>query len=168
MRLPSTGTTRLLDSLTSDAPRGPNVTAVGGPSSTEPAPRLPDPDFWRGKRVLLTGHTGFKGAWLALWLHRLGAEVVGYALSQPDGRALFHQAGVASLLASLEGDVRDADRVAKVVTEHRPEIVIHMAAQSLVRYSYRNPLETYATNVMGTVHVLDAVRRAGGVRVVLS
>lgn len=127
-----------------------------------------DPAFWRGKRVLLTGHTGFKGAWLALWLHRLGAEVVGYALPQPDARALFHRAGVDRLLTSLEGDVRDADHVAEVVAVHRPEIVIHMAAQSLVRYSYRNPLETYATNVMGTVHVLDAVRRAGGVRVILS
>ena len=116
--------------------------------------------FWRGRRVLLTGHTGFKGSWLALWLHALGAEVVGYALPPEGEHALFELARVADTLTSLEGDVRDAEQLARVVRDHEPEVVMHLAAQALVRPSYRQPLETYATNVMGTAHVLDAVRRA--------
>lgn len=128
----------------------------------------PTPDFWHGRRVFLTGHTGFKGSWLALWLNRLGADVVGYGLPQPDERALFHRAGIDRLLTSVEGDVRDAEHLVDVIARERPEIVIHMAAQALVRHSFAHPLETYATNVMGTAHVLDAVRRTDGVRVVLN
>ena len=116
--------------------------------------------FWRGRRVLLTGHTGFKGSWIALWLHAMGAEVVGYALPPEGAHPLFDLAHVRATLTSIEGDVRDAEHVADVVRAHEPEIVLHMAAQALVRPSYRHPLETYATNVMGTAHVLEAVRRA--------
>jgi len=124
-------------------------------------------DFWHGKRVLLTGHTGFKGSWLALWLHTLGAEVVGYALPPASDRGLYALADVGSLLTSVEGDVRDADHLQRVMAQHRPEIVLHLAAQALVRHSFANPIETYATNVMGTVHVLEAARHAPGARVVV-
>ena len=124
--------------------------------------------FWRGKKVLLTGHTGFKGAWVALWLEHLGAEVTGYALPPPTEPSLFELAGVARGIHSILGDIRDLDRLSQAVREARPDILIHMAAQSLVRVSYRDPVETYATNVLGTVNVLEAVRRAGGVRVVVN
>lgn len=123
--------------------------------------------FWRGKRVLLTGHTGFKGSWLALWLQRLGAKLTGYALEPPTHPSLFELAGVAEGMTSVLGDVRDYRHVAAVVRDVRPEIVIHMAAQSLVKQSYADPVATYATNVMGTVHVLEAIRCVGGVRAAL-
>ncbi len=126
------------------------------------------PSFWRGKRVLLTGHTGFKGSWLSLWLHSMGANVVGYALPDQGERSLFRLAGLARVMRSIEGDVRDVDHLLSVVADERPEIVIHMAAQALVRCSFRLPVETYSTNVMGTVHLLEAVRRVGGARVVLN
>jgi CDP-glucose 4,6-dehydratase len=122
---------------------------------------------WKGRRVFLTGHTGFKGAWLALWLQQLGAEVTGYALEPPTQPNLFEEADVARGMASLHGDVRDRDKVEKALRASRAEVVIHMAAQSLVRRSYADPAGTYATNVMGTVNVLDAVRSAGGVRAVV-
>lgn len=125
-----------------------------------------DVTFWRGKRVLLTGHTGFKGSWLAVWLSRLGAEVTGLALVA-DARSLYREAGVDSLLTSHETDLRDAAGVARIVRDARPEIVLHLAAQALVRESYRDPLATYASNVMGTAHVLDAVRAVDGVRSVV-
>ena len=119
----------------------------------------PDPHFWRGKRVLLTGHTGFKGSWLALWLARLGAEVTGLALAPATEPNLFTLARVADdMHASHECDVRDAEAVAAHVQAARPQIVLHLAAQALVRTGYANPLETYATNVMGTAHVLDGLR----------
>ncbi len=127
-----------------------------------------NPEFWNGRRVFLTGHTGFKGGWLALWLQQLGANVVGYALVPPTTPSLFEAARVAVGMQSLTGDVRILDDVVGAMTEHRPEIVFHLAAQPLVRYSYRHPAETYATNVMGTVHVLEAVRRFGGVRAVVN
>ena len=127
-----------------------------------------DPAFWRGRRVLVTGHTGFKGSWLALWLEELGAEVTGFALAPPTEPSLFELARVAESVNSIEGDVRDLDAVVRAVAESDPEVVIHMAAQPLVRRSFAEPVETYATNVMGTVHVLDAVRRAGGVRVAVN
>jgi len=125
-----------------------------------------DPAFWRGKRVLLTGHTGFKGSWAALWLTGLGAEVTGFALAPPAGPSLqgiLGEVGVASIL----GDLRDSGAVVAAVARAAPEIVLHMAAQPLVRQSYRAPVETFATNVMGTVHLLDALRHAPGLRTVL-
>lgn len=124
--------------------------------------------FWRGKRVFLTGHTGFKGGWLSLWLQQLGAEVTGYALQPPTTPSLFEVADVARDMTSVIGDIRDAAAVNKALCEASPDIVIHMAAQPLVRYSYANPVETYATNVMGTVHVLEAARQAGTVRALVN
>ncbi len=126
-----------------------------------------DARFWRGKRVLVTGHTGFKGGWLALWLQRGGADVTGLALDPPTQPSFFDLARVGGSIRDLRGDIRDPDAVAKAFAQGRPEIVIHMAAQSLVRRSYEDPVETYDTNVMGTVRVLEGVRAASGVRVAL-
>jgi CDP-glucose 4,6-dehydratase len=127
-----------------------------------------NPTFWRGKRVLLTGHTGFKGSWLSLWLQSLGADVTGYALQPPTRPSLFEVAEVGQRMTSIIGDIRDLAKLQTMFTDHRPEIVIHMAAQSLVRYSYQNPVETYATNVMGTVNVLEAARNTPGVKAVIN
>ena len=121
-------------------------------------------DFWAGKRVFLTGHTGFKGGWLTLWLKSLGAEVTALSLSPETTPNLYTRARVDHGIASILGDIRDPVLVRRAMSDARPEIVIHMAAQPLVRYSYANPLETYATNVMGTVHVLEAVRHLPGVK----
>lgn len=126
-----------------------------------------NPTFWTGRRVLLSGHTGFKGAWLALWLRKWGAHVAGLALPPPTDPSLYVAAAVDGDLTSFVADVRDAAAVREAVAAHRPEIVFHLAAQPLVRLSYADPVGTYATNVMGTVHVLDAVRAVGGVRVVV-
>ncbi len=120
-----------------------------------------DPGFWRERRVLLTGHTGFKGAWLALWLQSLGARVTGFSLDVPTQPSLYELARVGEGMQSIAGDIRDPRAVAAAVAEAAPEIVIHMAAQSLVRRSFADPGETYETNVMGTVNVLDAVRVGG-------
>lgn len=120
--------------------------------------------FWRGKRVLVTGHTGFKGGWLALWLQQLGADVTGIALPAPTDPSLFEAAHVAEGMRSLTGDIRDLAAVERAMRDHKPEVVLHLAAQALVRESYADPVGTYATNVMGTVHVLEAARRAGTVR----
>lgn len=129
---------------------------------------LPASGFWRGRRVLLTGHTGFKGAWLALWLNELGAEVHGFALAPPSEPNLFELANVsAGIAADIRADLRDAGAVSDCLAGARPEIVLHLAAQSLVRPSYLEPVATFATNVMGTAHVLHAVRRANGVRAVV-
>lgn len=117
--------------------------------------------FWNGRRVLVTGHTGFKGAWLSLWLHQLGADVSGLALAPPTDPSLFERANLRDLIDHAEVDVRDLHAVKQTIDRVRPEIVFHLAAQSLVRYSYENPVETYATNVMGTVHALEASRGAG-------
>ena len=125
-------------------------------------------DFWRGKRVLLTGHTGFKGSWLSLWLQSLGAEVHGLALEPPTTPNLFTEAGVGKGMASTIGDIRDYETVRRTMVAFKPEIVIHMAAQPLVRLSYSEPVATYATNVMGTVHVLEAARNAGSVRAIVN
>lgn len=127
-----------------------------------------NPDFWRGKRVLLTGHTGFKGSWLSLWLQSMGAELKGLALDPPTTPSLFEEAKVAQGMVSQIGDIRDYDTVYQALAVFRPEIVIHMAAQPLVRYSYKNPIETYATNVMGTVHLLEAIRQTGTAKVVVN
>lgn len=124
--------------------------------------------FWQGKRIFLTGHTGFKGGWLSLWLQQLGAVVTGYALQPPTKPSLFEVSNVGQGMRSIIGDVCDADSLKRVMSDARPEIVIHMAAQPLVRYSYANPVETYATNVMGTVHLLEAVRATPGVRSVVN
>ena len=126
-----------------------------------------DPAFWAGRRVFLTGHTGFKGAWLALWLTDLGAEVTGYALPPPTDPSLFDGARVGELVTHIEGDVRDLPALIAAFAEAKPQIVIHMAAQSLVRLSYDEPVATYDINVMGTVNLLEAVRRVGGVRAVV-
>jgi CDP-glucose 4,6-dehydratase len=124
--------------------------------------------FWHGRRVFLTGHTGFKGSWLSLWLIQLGAEVHGYALSPPTEPSLFELAGVAAGLASHRiADIRDVDSLKSAVAAARPEIVIHMAAQPLVRESYLDPIGTYATNVMGTVNLFEAIRPVDTVRAVL-
>ncbi len=127
-----------------------------------------NPDFWSGKRVLLTGHTGFKGSWLSLWLQELGANLTGFALPPPTKPSLFEIARVAEGMRSVIGDIRDYDAVAQTVLKVNPEIIIHMAAQPLVRYSYDNPVETYATNVMGTVNLLEAARKIPGIRAVVN
>ena len=124
--------------------------------------------FWRGKRVFMTGHTGFKGSWLSLWLQQLGADLTGYALSPPTAPSLFEVAQVGKGMRSIIADIRDAETLAKAMRETRPDIVIHMAAQALVRYSYQAPVKTYATNVMGTVHLLEAVRQTSSVRAVVN
>jgi CDP-glucose 4,6-dehydratase len=137
-------------------------------SSSAPA-AIVDPDFWRDRRVLITGHSGFKGAWLALWLQSLGARVTGFSSGLPTHPSLHDLARVGEGMESIEGDVRDAESVAQAVAASRPEVIVHMAAQSLVRRSFVEPRDTYATNVMGTVNVLDAVRRHGdGVRAVVN
>ena len=131
---------------------------------------MSDASFWAGRRVLVTGHTGFKGGWLALWLQRWGARVSGLALAPPAGGSdpdLYTAAGVGDGMDSVLADVRDVTAVRDAVAAHHPEIVFHLAAQPLVRLSYADPLTTYATNVMGTVHLLEAVRAAGGVRAVV-
>ncbi len=128
-----------------------------------------DPDFWRGRRVLVTGHTGFKGAWLALWLQSLGADVAGFSNGVPTHPSLYELARVGEGMRSIDGDLRDPATVAAAVADTAPEVVIHMAAQSLVRRSFAAPRETYETNVMGTVNLLDAVRVNGkGVRAVVN
>lgn len=124
-------------------------------------------DFWRDKRVFVTGHTGFKGGWLSLWLQSLGVELTGYSLKPPTTPNLFTVARVSDGICSIEGDVRDLEHLAKSMQASAPEIVLHMAAQALVRESYRNPVETYATNLMGTVNVLESVRYIPSVRAVV-
>jgi len=126
------------------------------------------PDFWIEKRVFLTGHTGFKGSWLSLWLQNLGAELTGFALRPPTRPSLFEEAHIAEGMHCITGDIRDLVALQEAMQAAKPEIVIHMAAQPLVRYSYQNPVETYSTNVMGTVHLLEAVRNTPGVKAVLN
>jgi len=127
-----------------------------------------DPSFWRGKRVLVTGHTGFKGSWLCLWLHAMGACVEGLAPGPPTDPSLFALARVGEVINSHAVDVRDYQAVERVVADTGPEIVLHLAAQAFVRRSFTDPRETYETNVMGTVNVLDAVRKSRGVRAVVN
>src|SRR5689334_7784038 len=125
-------------------------------------------NFWQDKRVFLTGHTGFKGAWLTLWLTHLGARVAGYSLD-PEGEInLFTLAEGAQGIQDTRGDIRDLSALQKAMSTFSPDIVFHMAAQSLVRYSFDHPAETYATNVMGTVHVLEAARQVPTVRALVS
>ncbi len=127
----------------------------------------PDPAFWAGRRVLITGHTGFKGGWLAAWLKRLGALPFGVALAPTGARNLCEAAGIERKIESRRGDIRDVALLTAAVQEARPEIVLHLAAQSLVRPSYADPVGTFATNVMGTVNLLQAVRATASVRAVI-
>src|ERR1700730_9307659 len=124
--------------------------------------------FWSGRRVFLTGHTGFKGGWLALWLAHLGANVRGYALDPSTDPNLFAAARIGDVVEDVRGDIRDGTRLDISMREFRPEVVFHLAAQPLVRYSYEDPIGTYETNVIGTARVLDAVRRTPSVRAVVS
>lgn len=128
---------------------------------------LVDATFWKNKRVFLTGHTGFKGSWMSMWLKEMGAVLTGYSLNPPTSPSLFEDAEVALGMRSILGDVRDLDALLKAFHEAQPEIVIHMAAQPLVRESYKTPVDTYSINVMGTVNVLEAVRLTKGVRAVV-
>ena len=123
-----------------------------------------DAVFWEGKKVLITGHTGFKGSWLSLWLKSMGADIVGVSLDPPTTPSLYEQACVAGDMVSLREDIRDLHKMKDIFTEYQPEIVFHLAAQPLVRYSYSEPVETYATNVMGTLHILEAIRASKSVR----
>ncbi len=127
-----------------------------------------DRHFWRGKRVFVTGQTGFKGAWLALWLEKLGASVAGFSNGVPTEPSMWKAASVGRSMASIEGDVRDLSALTKAIRDFKPEIVFHLAAQSLVRLSYDDPAGTFSTNVMGTVNLLEAVRQTDGVRAVIN
>lgn len=133
-------------------------------SLVRPAPL--DEAFWRGRRVFLTGHTGFKGSWLALWLAQMGAEVTGFSLPA-ESPSLFEQARIGELVHDVEGDIRDLAALEAAMAAARPEVVFHLAAQPLVRLSYATPVETFATNVQGTVHLLDACRRAEGLKAIV-
>jgi len=125
-------------------------------------------EFWRGKRVFITGHTGFKGSWLSLLLSSLGAHVTGYALTPPTQPSLFGLCSIDQLVNSVIDDVRDSDKLMLTMKEVQPEIVIHLAAQPLVRESYINPVDTYAINVMGTVNVLESVRQCRSIKAVIN
>ncbi len=126
-----------------------------------------NPAFWGGRRVLVTGHTGFKGSWLCLLLHRMGARLTGYALPPPSAPSLYGLAGVESVIESHTADLRDPAAVSAIVQAAEPEVVLHLGAQALVRPSYVDPVGTFATNVLGTVHVLEAARRTPSVRAVV-
>ncbi|MDR3118495.1 MAG: CDP-glucose 4,6-dehydratase [Mediterranea sp.] len=122
-------------------------------------------NFYSGKRVLITGHTGFKGSWLSIWLHKLGAEVIGVALDPSTPNDNFVLSGIGDKITDLRGDIRDGQHLNNIFARFQPEIVFHLAAQSLVRLSYNIPVETYETNVMGTIHVMEAIRMSKSVKV---
>ena len=121
-----------------------------------------DPRFWKGRKVFVTGHTGFKGSWLCLWLQRLSADVAGYSLPAPTTPSLYEVADVSAAMDSIVGDVRDYRALSESIARHRPDVVFHLAAQSVVRLSYGDPVETYSTNVMGTVNLLEVMRHLSG------
>jgi CDP-glucose 4,6-dehydratase len=121
-------------------------------------------NFWKDKKVLVTGHTGFKGSWLSIWLEEMGSKVVGISLDAPTVPSIFKKAGIEKDIISLHQDIRDGERLKALFEEYQPEIVFHLAAQPLVRHSYKNPVETYETNVMGTLHVLEAIRSCKSVK----
>ena len=125
-------------------------------------------EFWRGKRVLITGHTGFKGGWLTLWLNRLGSVLSGYSLAPPTVPSLFDVAGVGACIESQTGDIADFDRLLNCVARVQPDVIFHMAAQSLVRASYQDPVGTFRTNVLGTVHVIEAARKVGSAKCIVN
>jgi CDP-glucose 4,6-dehydratase len=127
-----------------------------------------DSAFWKNKKVFITGHTGFKGGWLSLWLSQLGAQVKGYSLAAPTNPSLFDVAKIASHIDSEIGDIRDMDKLASSMKNFNPDIVIHMAAQPLVRLSYAEPVETYSTNVMGTVSVFEAARKCSQLKAIVN
>jgi CDP-glucose 4,6-dehydratase len=127
-----------------------------------------DQEFWKGKRVFLTGHTGFKGSWLSLWLCSLGAEVRGYALNPPTSPSLFNEAKIDTIIDSQIADIRDQDTLHESMTGFNPDILIHMAAQPLVRYSYDAPIETYEVNVIGTAKVLEVARSCPNLRAIVN
>jgi len=127
-----------------------------------------DSEFWQGKRVFLTGHSGFKGSWLSLWLFSLGAEVKGYSLNPPTSPSLFNEAKIDSIIESCVGDIRDQDTLYKSMVSFNPDILIHMAAQSLVRYSYDEPIETYEVNVIGTAKVLEVARSCSNLKAIVN
>lgn len=130
---------------------------------------VPNPDFWAKRSVFLTGHTGFKGGWIAHWLTDMGAKVHGFSLAPPTSPNFFTETRLIERLASSTiGDIRDFERLSTVIVQAKPEIVIHMAAQSLVRESYKTPVETFASNVMGTVHLMEAARRLESVKVIVN
>ena len=127
-----------------------------------------NPEFWKRKKVFLTGHTGFKGSWSVLWLKRLGADITGYSLKPPTQPSLFETARVHEGIRSIVGDIRDYPSLKNCLSECKPDIVIHMAAQPLVRESYQDPVETYMTNVLGTIHLFEAIRQLGTKPVVVN
>ncbi len=129
---------------------------------------MADISFWKGKKVFLTGHTGFKGSWLSIWLHELGSQVLGYALEPSTSPSLYNVANVDKLIHSVIGDIRNLDFLKQTMLDFEPDIVIHMAAQPLVRESYVNPVDTYTINVIGTVNVLESVRYCKSVKAVLN
>jgi CDP-glucose 4,6-dehydratase len=122
-------------------------------------------NFYTGKRVLVTGHTGFKGSWLSIWLYELGAEVIGVALEPSSKKDNYVLSGIGDKITDLRGDIRDGKLMKEIFGKYQPEIVFHLAAQPLVRLSYEIPVETYETNVMGTIHVLEAIRTTESVKV---
>lgn len=124
--------------------------------------------FWRNKRVLVTGHTGFKGSWLCLWLQELGAELCGIALDPPTSPSLFEIAKIQTCMRHEAVDIRDLDKITGIVNQFKPEVIFHMAAQPLVRHSYLQPIETYSTNIMGTINVFEAARASGTVRSIVN
>jgi CDP-glucose 4,6-dehydratase len=126
-----------------------------------------NPNFWRGKKIMITGHTGFKGAWLSLWLSSLGARAIGYSLDPPTHPSLFESANVQDEMESVIGDIRDYELLKKTIERHEPEIVFHMAAQSLVLRGYQTPVDTFDVNVLGTAKVLEVARRVGSVKVLV-
>ena len=126
-----------------------------------------DPQFWKDKKILVTGHTGFKGSWLSVWLKELGANVIGYSLAPPTNPSLFELANVAEGMCSITGDVRDIEHLKSVSQKYSPEILIHMAAQSLVVESHKDPYGTYTTNVLGTLNILEAIRHSDSIKVVI-
>ena len=138
--------------------RAPSTSAARISCAHDARVDVSDGGFWPGRRVLVTGHTGFKGGWLALWLHRLGAEVTGFAGPPPTSPSLFELARIGDLLVDLRGDVRDLDAVRAAVAKAVPEVVLHLAAQPVVRRAWREPVETFEVNTLGTAHVLEAVR----------
>lgn len=125
-------------------------------------------NFWKNKKVFLTGHTGFKGSWLCLWLQSLGAQVTGFSLEAPTKPNLFELADVKNGMNSIFGDVRDMNKFSMAIQEAQPEIVFHLAAQAIVRQSYIDPIETYSTNIMGTIHLYEAIKLCASVKAVVN